>query len=198
MEHNGLLYLAHHGQIFVGNRPVLQGVHNVEQGAHVIYHAPHVQREAPLRDRPAGDLLDHGLLVTGRIEGFHLEELHRRVETADGVLQRCDLCLVLALQGNDGPLRPQMGRYRCCGGHDPVGKRPAEIFVGLNQRLALRGVHQEALRLGRQFYMGGETGAAGSHHARGLDRFCQIHTRTIPFPGISWAGYSGMTLSSIS
>lgn len=52
----------------------------------------------------------------------------------------------------------QMGGHRCGGRHDPVRERPAQILVGLDERLALRGVHQEALRLGRQLDVGRETG----------------------------------------
>ena len=88
------------------------------------------------------------LLVAGRIEGLHPEQLHLGAAPADSPLQGRDLRVVLALQGDHRALRAQVPGHRHRGGHHPVGEGTAEIFVGFDQRFTLGRVDQKALRLG--------------------------------------------------
>ena len=55
---------------------------------------------------------------------------------------------------------------------------PAQVFIGLNQRLALGGVDDEALRRRVELYMGRESGAARAHNTGLPHRLRQIHILT--------------------
>ena len=63
-------------------------------------------------------------------------------------------------------------------GHDLRGVGTAQIFVCLNEGLALRGVDHKALGLGVQLDVGGKPSAAGADDAGCLDDFGQIHAFT--------------------
>ena len=185
VEHNGSLYLAHHGEELIGNVFTLQGVEDIEQGAHVVHYASHVQWEAPLRDRAARDLLDHGLLVACGIEGPHLKYLHLGAHAPDGIGKCGNLSPILSFQCDHRPFGPQMGGHGGHCGDDLVRIGAAQIFICLDERLALCGVDHKAFGLGVQLDVGGKPSAACADDTGCLDCFGQIHAFTALIPYLS-------------
>ncbi len=168
-QHDRRLYFARHGKKFVGDGKVFERIRYAEHRADIVDHRADIERQAALGHGTAGDELYHRLLVPGGIERGHRAYLYPLSGLGGGRLQRADLILVLRLERDDGAARPKMERDRLGRGYYPLRIRSAEIFIRLDQRLALGGVDDEIFRLRRELDVRREAGASRSHHSCGFD-----------------------------
>ena len=150
-------HVAGDGQVLVGHRPI-EG--HVEQGLDVHDHAPDVEGESAGRDDPPGRFVHGQELVPGRVVVPEGVDGDPRLRLAQADLR--DQVLVLLLDRDDRPIRPDLTGDLEQTIEDPVEVVPQDLLVLVEQRLALRRVHDHRVRGGLELLVGREPRTPGT------------------------------------
>ena len=167
VQRHGLRHRPRHGQILVRHGTVPR---DVNQRLDVGNHRAHIQRQAAGRDHAAGYVINQNELVARRVDvaqgaDFHVVRKQRREGAHD--------VIVLFLDADNAAPRAHALHGRAQAGEHLRAVVEQKFLVLVQQRFALRRVHNVGFRLPLQLHRGRESRSSRAHYAVLLDGITQ-------------------------